>query len=571
MSLNLSRRAVLATLSVGALAGTAACAGQGGAKPGGSGTSATSGSSASKVATNDGVITLASGGPTYPKNFNWYGANQNGTAPGLNLIYESPFALDYTKPGHFIPMLAESYEMEDDGSTMVFHLRKGVKWSDGVEMTADDFAYTLGFINGDACPDPEKCWAKKPPEATDKYTCKVYFNDAEYQQMASYAMYYPIIPAHVWKSKDRKTDTNDKPVGTGPCTLESFDPQLVTYTWREDYWGGKGNGVKTVKFKPMGPIGGVESQLDRGDLDLAEGTAPGIEKDFVAKNPELNHFSVYPSGGSQIITFNCLKAPFNDVAVRTALRGSLDLQAAADLAATGYTVPSVTGLDPQVYSDTLLPDYKQAQKADVEGAKKALADAGWTVVDGHLSKGGKAHPIALVLDNSNQVWMQLGQVLIDQWMKALGVKVAWQPTPTQVFNDKAVKGEYDMFAAGGVSSGNYYQAFAQYSKSNWQPIGTKENVWGNYGRWQNKAMQDNVKKMSDFRSDDAEGLKPLIEAMQKAVADDAPFIPVMTNAQGVLWSSRKWTGFPEPGATAYLPGVGGVNHSILTLLNLKPA
>lgn len=234
-------------------------------------------------------------------------------------------------------------------------------------------------------------------------------------------------------------------------------------------------------------------------------------------------------------------------------------------------MPSVVGLDPKIYSDTLLPEYKEAQKPDLEGAKKSLADAGWTVSGGNLTKDGKAVPIALVLDNSNAVWMQLGQVIIDQWQKNLGIKAAWQPTPTQVFNDKAVLGDYAMFAAGGVSSGNYYQAYAQYSKGNLKPIGTKENVWGNYGRWSNKAMQDNVSKMSDFRSDDAEGLKPLIEAMQKAVAEDAPFIPAMTNTQNVLWTSAKWTGMPDPGATAYLPGIGGLNHPIETLLNLKPS
>ncbi|MGJ6981079.1 ABC transporter substrate-binding protein [Aestuariimicrobium soli] len=559
MTDHVSRRLLLA--GVPAALVLAACSGQGGAKPGeGKGSSG-----------NDGVLTVADGGPSYPKNFNWYGANQNGTAPGLNLIYESPFMLDYTQPGKLVPWLAESYEMTDDGTTMVFHLRKGVKWSDGTEMTAEDFAFTLGFVNGEAGADPEKYWTKKLPEATDKYTCKVFFHSKEFQQMSNYALYYPIFPAHIWKSRDRKTDTNENPVGTGPFTVESFDPQLVTYKLRDDYWGGKGNGVKTVKYVPTAPVGGMQSQLDRGELDVTEASAAGVKKDFVDKNPELNHYSVYPSGGSIIMTLNCTKLPFKDAAVRRAFRGALDLQAAVDLAATGVGVPSVTGLDTKIYADTLKPEYAEPLKADVEAAKKELADAGWTVSGGNLTKDGKSYPLSLFLDNADQVMMQMGQVLIDQWTKALGVKVTWQPTPTTVFNDKGLSALYDMWVQGAVPGGNYYIAYGQYAKSLLRPPGTKEDVWGNNGRWDNKQIQDALALMKDTRTDDVDKLLPAYHAIQDAVAKDAPFIPLYTNGRNLMWSSRKWTGFPEPASSNYSPGVGGVNTAIATLLALKPA
>lgn len=552
-----TRRALgVAMLAAAALLATAACSG-GGSQAADSGKK------------SDGSLTVAAGGPTYPKNFNWYGANTNGTAPGLNLLYESPFELDYTKPGQLIPKLAMSYDMEDGGETMVFHLRKGVKWSDGVEMTAEDFAYTYGFVNGDACADEEKCWASKPPEVVDKYTVKLFFHGAQYQQMASYAQYYPIYPAHIWKNRDRKTDTNEKPVGTGPFTLKSYSNQQVVYTLRDDYWGARSKGVNQVKFVPMGPIGGVQAQLNRGEIDLAEGAAAGVEKDFVSLNPELNHFTVYPSGGSQIITFNTLVAPFDDVAVRKAMRSALDLQVAADLSGVGFTVPSVVGLDTQVYKDTLLPDYAKAQAPDVEGAKKLLADAGWTITDGNLSKDGKTYPLELKVDNGNPTWMQLGQVYTDQWQKNLGLKVAWAPAPTQVFNKSASKGEYALFGSGGVSSGNYYQGYAQFSEYNWKPVG--EEPSGNYGRWKSKEMDEAVSAMSDFRPDDTGKLKPLLEQIQKSVAEDAPFIPVMTNTAPIMWSSRKWTGYPEPGRAASIPSVAGLNNTITTILNLTPS
>lgn len=529
------------------------------------------GGSQKQAKANDGVLTIAKDGPRYPKNFNWYGANQNGTVPGLHLLYESPFELDAQHPGKLTPKLAESYEMEDGGSTMVFHVRKGVKWSDGTEMSAKDFAYTFNFVNGDACPDPTKCWAKKPAEATDQYTAKVYFNGPEFQQIANYAMYYPIYPEHIWTKRDRKTDINQDAVGTGPFKVKSFDPQQVVYSIRDDYWGGKGNGVKEVKFIPYGTAGGVQAQLNRGEIDLAEGSAPGVMKDYVALNKDLNHYTVYPGGGSQLITMNATKLPTSDIAVRTALRDSLDLQAAADLSGVGFTVPSVVGLDTKVYADSLLPEFKEPHKGDVEKAKKTLADAGWTVVDGNLTKDGKAYPLSLNVDNGHPTWMQLGQVYTDQWQKALGIKVAWAPTPTQVFNKQAVLGNYTLFASGGIANGNYYQAYAQYSKGNLRPIGSDENVWGNYGRWANVDVQKATKAMQAIKPDDTDAMKPIAETIQKAVATEAPYIPAMTSTNNIMWSSRKWTGLPDPGTSPWIPAVGNLNATIDLVMALKPA
>ncbi|MDO5735366.1 MAG: ABC transporter substrate-binding protein [Propionibacteriaceae bacterium] len=530
-----------------------------------------SGGGAGKKDASDGIVTVAAAGPVYPENFNWYGANEAGTAPGLALVYESPFILDPTDPGKLVPRLAESFEMEDDGNTMVFHLREGVMWSDGVEMTADDFVYTYGFVNGDACDDPDKCWASKPPEATDKYTAKIYFHSPEFQQIANYSMYYPIYPAHIWEERDRKTDINEEPVGTGPFTLKNFQPQQMVYEIRDDYWGGKGNGVKEVRFIPMGPIGGVQAQLGRGELDFVEAAAPGVMQDFVQKDEENNHFSVYPGGGSQIITFNTTIAPFDDAAVRRALRDSLDLQAGADLAGVGFTVPSVVGLDTVVYKNTLLPEFAEPLVADVDGAKKELEDAGYTIdAEGNLEKDGKTYPLELRIDNGNAIWMQLGQVFADQWKKNLGLTVGWMPTPTQVFNKESTLGNYAMFASGGISNGNYYQAYAQFSKSNLKEIGD-DVIYGNYGRWANETMFTDTKALSSIKVDDLDSVTPLAQEMQKAIAEEAPFIPAMTNTTPILWSSRKWTGFPEPGTAKYIPSATNLNNAIDTFMMLEPA
>ena len=65
--------------------------------------------------------------------------------------FQKPITAEYGFSNHFYPQLLESYEFMDDGKTWIFHLREGLKWSDGMPYTADDmlFWYEDFFLNPD--------------------------------------------------------------------------------------------------------------------------------------------------------------------------------------------------------------------------------------------------------------------------------------------------------------------------------------------------------------------------------------------------------------------------------------
>ncbi|NEC93334.1 ABC transporter substrate-binding protein, partial [Streptomyces sp. SID12501] len=81
------------------------------------------------------------GSPTFERNFNPYSSNKRNTA---SYIYE-PLVIVNEMSGDEPPWLAESYE-QPDASTVVFHLRDGVTWSDGEELTADDVVFTFDLL-----------------------------------------------------------------------------------------------------------------------------------------------------------------------------------------------------------------------------------------------------------------------------------------------------------------------------------------------------------------------------------------------------------------------------------------
>src|SRR5699024_4571026 len=124
----------------------------------------------------------------------------------------------------------------------------------------------------------------------------------------------------------------------------------------------------------------AKDALIKGEVDYVSMGWENGEEEFVALDPENNEHTCKLTGHTDGILFNTLVAPYDDPAVRRALRDCLDLQAAADVVKVGYEIPTKAGIDAGVYSDVLAPDLEQSQ--DVEAAKAELADAGWSIENG---------------------------------------------------------------------------------------------------------------------------------------------------------------------------------------------
>ena len=112
-----------------------------------------------------------------PKTFNPYNANDATSAELSEIMYDG---LTQTNPtdGKVVPKLAKSLEILKDNKTYIIHLRKGIKWSDGVEITADDVYFTYNTVifggYGDGSTRDVMLIDGKLPtiEKIDKYTVK---------------------------------------------------------------------------------------------------------------------------------------------------------------------------------------------------------------------------------------------------------------------------------------------------------------------------------------------------------------------------------------------------------------
>lgn len=568
----MTRRSVLGALGIGTLAATTvACSSDGGG--GGTGGGAGGDGAGGLFVVGTGVTATNQ----FAKNFNRYGGGD--TAPGLDLVYEPLFRLSSKDGGQLLPMLAESAEHSEDGMEVTYHLRKDVTWSDGEPFTAKDVLFTLGSIYGTPNPEPaedEFVWLSAPIETPDDHTVTVKYNSDQRQQEVNLALYYPIVPSHIYQDGDKlefPQDIMDNPIGTGPATLESFDTQLVTYAMRDDYWGGTSE-VGEVQFVPSGQAGNIETQISQGEVDFAEGGAAGVVEGFVGM-AETNRYVWIADGASQGVIFMTARpdSPMTDQNVRKAFRAAIDYTAVMDASGIGYTLPNAAGVDPILNESLQQPELNAPMALDVEAAKAALEASDWSVnAAGNLEKDGTEHPLSLQIQNDNATFMVTMPIVVSNFEEHLGIKVTFDPKPKDVMDTILATGEFDLVATGLGYPGSPWSNYTMYDQEI-LPIEEETNN-GNWGRWAwgdeaEEKMQILVSTLNTPETQDqiAEG----VQGVQQAFLEQAPHAPVQGGGTGIMYSEINWTGVPDPADVDYFPRVNGMGNMTQLLMALKPA
>ncbi|HJG92041.1 MAG TPA: ABC transporter substrate-binding protein [Brachybacterium massiliense] len=571
ISPKMTRRSMLGALGIGTLAATTvACSSGGGA--GGSG-SAGGGEGGGLFV----VGTTVTATNQFAKNFNRYGGGD--TAPGLDLVYEPLFRLSSKDGGQLLPMLADSAEHSEDGTQVTYHLRQGVTWSDGEPFTSRDVLFTLGSIYGTPNPEPaedEFVWLSAPIETPDEHTVIVKYNSDQRQQEVNLALYYPIVPSHIYQDGDKlefPQDIMDDPIGTGPAILESFDTQLVTYSMRDDYWGGTSE-VGEVQFVPAGQAGNIETQISQGQVDFAEGGAPGVVEGFVGM-AETNKYVWIADGASQGIIFMTAQpeSPMADENVRKAFRAAIDYTAVMEASGIGYTLPNAAGVDPVLNESLQQPEFNEPMALDAAAAKAALEESGWSVnSSGHLEKDGTEHPLSLQIQNDNATFMVTMPIVVSNWKEHLGVEVTFDPKPKDVMDTILSTGDFDIVASGLGYPGSPWSNYTMYD----QPILPieEETNNGNWGRWdwgEEAAESMDVLVSTLNRPETQEEIAEAVQGVQQAFLEQAPHAPVQGGGTGIMYSEMNWTGYPDPADVDYFPRVGGMGNMTQLLMAISPA
>ncbi|MBI6549015.1 ABC transporter substrate-binding protein [Xenorhabdus lircayensis] len=446
----------------------------------------------------------------------------------INDFFDTLVSTD--KEGNIVPKLATSWETKDN-KTWVFHLRKGIKWSDGTPITAHDVVFswrrltdskTLSpygsyFVDASVVNAKEILAGQKKAEelgvkALDDSTLVVTLEKpvGYFLHMLAFPITVPISEKIVEKYGEKWTQPEFF-VSSGAFKLsEWIVNEKIVGVRNLYYWDNKNTVINKVTYLP---ISSDTSDLNRylaGEIDITF-TIP-LETFASLKKSIGSQVHISPILSTYYYAFNNKKPPFNDARVRQALGLALNREIIAYKVVAQGQIPAYTILPLGIGGFKFKqPDYEswtQAQR--IEKAKQLLNQAGFN----------KEHPLVFnLVYNSSEIHKKIAIAAASMWKKNLGVIANIQNEEWKVLLDNEHQGKFDVVRGGWISDYNNPMSFLNVFTTN-QTNNTSFYSNKNFDNWVNKAGETNKR----------EYFQQAIEVLTK----DMPIIPVYYYVTAVL-------------------------------------
>jgi len=292
-------------------------------------------------------------------------------------IYEQ--LLRINPPGSdepFTPLLAESWEANEDGTVWTFHLRPGVTFHDGEPMNAEAVKMSLEAA-ADHAGAAFIWWMLDSVEVVDDLTVNINLTVSAPADLIASSLYgaWIVSPKALEAAATDENFWNDgMSYGTGPYMVESYTPdQEIVFTRNESYWGGWEDGqFDKVLVQIVSEATTQQQMLEGSDADLV--TRIPIENyDSFKNNPDYTYYEE-PSFFNYVGFFNTLRPPLDNVKVRQALSYAIPYDDIITIGAKGLGTQSRGPVPAGVWPWS--PDVNQ-YTYDLDMAKSLLAEAGY--------------------------------------------------------------------------------------------------------------------------------------------------------------------------------------------------
>ena len=290
--------------------------------------------------------------------------------------------------GEFKAGLAETWDISDDGLTYTFHLKEGVKFSDGADLNAEAVKTSLeaAFSNlGAYIASFGKIGTlTESTEVVNEHTVAIHLTTPYYGVLNDLAMCNPmgiVSPNAFNEDLTTKEDLLTQTMGTGPY-MYAGDGDGTSYTFvrNPNYWGEQPD-VDEFTVKVIADPDAAILALRNGEVDLLAGTSRLSFAGYTELSSADGIGTVLDDSisNSRFIGFNTQEAPFNDAAVRQAVAYAIDKETISDSVFSGLETASEQLLDTSLpYCDVEATTYSY----NADKAKELLESAGWVDSDG---------------------------------------------------------------------------------------------------------------------------------------------------------------------------------------------
>lgn len=505
----------------------------------------------------------------FTNGFSPYSSSANYGSQGM--MYETLLFFDSLN-GSITPWLAQSYQVSSDAKSITFHLRQGVKWSDGQPFTADDVVFTLQDLKQYPTADSNNLWQTiQSVQATDQSTVVVTLSKASSPILWYLGGQTWMLPKHLWSSVGDPTKyADDQPVGTGPFMLKSFAPQLIDLKKNPNYWQPGKPQVSEIRYPSFDSNTSAQLLLSSGGVDWTGLFTPNIQSTYVSRDTAHNHYW-FPPNNIVMLYLNTAKAPFNQLAVREAISGSIDRQQLYKVGESGYEPPAnPTGLVLPSNQSFLNSNYSSlSYSVDTAKSTQLMDGAGFTKgSDGiYVDKSGKKLSFTIDVVTGWTDWVTDCQIIATD-LKAIGIDATVNALSFNAYFSALQMGNYDM-AVSWTNPGPtpYYLYNSLLNSQNTAAIG--KTASSNFERWSDSTTDQLLSQYST--SADPSVQKQAIDGLQKVMVEQMPSIPLVFGATWNEYSSAKFTGWPSASNPYAAPAPFNFPDSEVVVLNLKLA
>jgi ABC-type dipeptide/oligopeptide/nickel transport system permease component/ABC-type transport system substrate-binding protein len=398
-------------------------------------------------------------------------------------IYEGLTTLDPT--GAAVPLLATSWTMAPDAKSYIFHLRPGVRFSDGTPFDAKIVAFSLmrAIRPGSANSMAERLSEIAGVDVIDPLTVRIRLNqpDAGLPVLLAWGDCVMVAPG----SADHLATA---PVGTGPFRYQSWTRgDRLTLVRNQSYWGAK-PALRQIEYRFISDPAAAYAAVKTHSVDLFPDYPAPENLAQLRADPRLR-VTTAPSEGEVILALNNQAGPLRDLRVRRAISYALDRRAIIDGAMFGYGQPIGSHFPPQN------PDYVDLTGLyphDPARARALLAEAGYP------------HGFSLTLKLPPPAYARRSGEIVAAELAAAGIRATIVPVEWPQWLDEVyARHDYDMTIVSHAEPADY-------------DIYGRANYYFGYDGRAVKALLDRLRATTDPGARHA-----LLAAIQRRIAEDA--------------------------------------------------
>jgi len=352
------------------------------------------------------------------------------------LVFSSLAHADDAARTEFVPRLARSWERSRDGLEWTYHLRRDVRWHDGVPFTAHDVKFTLDLLSH---PDVAQ-YSFASVRVVDDYTVTVRVHRVGYSGYQDDIVYYP---KHLLGELDPKTFMDwefwTHPVGTGPYRFVRYQPgTMIEFEANAEYFRGKPK-IERLVLKFDGAAGLTD--LLSGQVDVVlHGQASQIPS--VSADPRFREYYSFRSD-ALVIYWKHDHAPFRDPRVRRGLTLAIDRAECRRMLNLPSDLPGSDGVfTPRVLFGGKLPEPLPHDPGEAD----ALLDAaGWRDrnSDGVRQRDGRPFAFTAIVTSRDDFELARLAVLVQAHLRRVGVQMEIQVLDSGVVRRRIRTGQFE--------------------------------------------------------------------------------------------------------------------------------